>query len=93
MLSEGNAQLSVRKLTLGEAQALAMDFQSIVGHADVAAVMAEQLQIDVAPNRVTASLEPGDKLLVGQHKGPRLPEGATKLPEGSVIDWLLLTVE
>jgi len=63
------------------------NFVSIVGHADVAAVLSDLLGIDVPVNRVSVSLQPGDVLFVGQYCGPRLPEGAKKLPEGAKIKW------
>src|SRR5690554_4853249 len=63
------------------------DVISIVGHADVAAVMSTLLDTDIPVNRVSVSLQPGDVLFVGQYCGPRLPEGATKLPEGAKISW------
>src|SRR5690554_3182459 len=63
------------------------DAVSIVGHADVAAVMSNLLGFAVPVNRVTVSLQPGDVLFVGQYCGPRLPEGATKPPQGAKISW------
>lgn len=63
------------------------NFISIVGHADVASVMSDLLGIDVPVNRTTVFLLPGDVLFVGQYCGPRLPEGATKLPQGAKIKW------
>lgn len=41
----------------------------------------------VVANRVNVKLEPGVLILVGQYIGPRLPEGATTLPEGASIEW------
>jgi hypothetical protein len=32
-------------------------------------------------------LNQGTRLLVGQYDGPRLPEGATSLPEGATLTW------
>jgi len=62
---------------------------SVVGHADVAAVIAKALgcpgMIDV--NRVSIVLEKDDVLFVAQYIGPRLPEGAKVLPEGATIRW------
>jgi hypothetical protein len=46
----------------------------------------------LACNRVNVSLKPGDAAIVGQYIGPRLPEGATTLPEGATIKWLLTEV-
>lgn len=63
------------------------DFISIVGHTDIAVVLSTLLDVDVPVNRVSVSLQPGDVLFVGQYCGPRLPEGATKLPQGAKISW------
>jgi hypothetical protein len=62
--------------------------RSAVGHADTAAVFADVLGIPVECHRVTVTLNKGDMAVVGQYIGPRLPEGATKLPEGASIKWL-----
>jgi len=63
---------------------------SAVGHADVAALFSAQLGIDVPVNRVTVEMDANTTLLVGQYKGPRLPEGATTLPEGATIEWWIV---
>lgn len=63
---------------------------SAVGHADTAAVLSAVLGVDVPMNRTTLQMERGVGLLVGQYKGPRLPEGATALPEGASIEWWLV---
>ena len=65
---------------------------SVIGHADICRVINDilGLQIDglkYETNRVSVSLMPGDVLVVGQYVGPRLPEGATELPEGAKIQW------
>lgn len=65
---------------------------SSVGHADTAAVFSQQLGVEVPAQRSTIALNAGDQLVVGSYKGPRLPEGATSLPEGATIRWLLATV-
>lgn len=69
---------------------LAAGFESGVGHADTAAIFAEQLRIDVPANRITVALKPGDVAVVGQYRGPRLPEGCHVLPEGATIQWIKL---
>jgi hypothetical protein len=66
--------------------------RSAVGHADTAAVFESILNIPVPVNRVNVSLKPGDSAILGQYIGPRLPEGATTLPEGATIRWLLCAV-
>ena len=68
------------------------EFKSIVGHTDVAAVLSDLLGINVPVNRVSVSLQPGDVLFVGQYCGPRLQEGATRLPPGAKIRWYRVDV-
>ena len=67
-------------------------FTSIVGHADTAAVFSGLLGLDVPCNRATFQLEEGVTLFVGQYKGPRLPEGATTLPEGAKVEWAMVVI-
>jgi len=55
---------------------------SIVGHADTARLLG------VECNRQSVLLNRGDELIVAQYIGPRLPEGATELPEGARIAWV-----
>ena len=67
-------------------------FTSIVGHADTAAVFSSLLGLDVPCNRATFTLEEDVILFVGQYKGPRLPEGATSLPEEANVEWAMVTI-
>lgn len=60
-------------------------FVCAIGHADTAAVVGGILGIDLKPNRVSVTLDFPEKLIVAQYTGPRLPEGATTLPEGATI--------
>lgn len=55
---------------------------SVVGHADTATLLG------VAFNRISLRLEAGDVLYVAQYIGPRLPEGATAIPEGARFEWI-----
>ena len=64
--------------------------RSIVGHEDTARLFSTLLGVDVPVNRTSVQLDPRDKLIVGQYSGPRLPEGATGLPEGASIRWVLV---
>lgn len=66
---------------------------SIIGHADTAAVAASILGRDVPMNRESVTLSTDDDLLVMQVTGGRLPEGATSLPEGFTVRWLLVSLE
>lgn len=62
-------------------------FCSAVGHADTAAQFESILGLKVEVNRANVSFEKYDTLIIGQYKGPRLPEGTKTLPEGAVIQW------
>lgn len=88
----GNADISVREISVTVAASLAADCVSAVGHADTAAVFSSVLEVEIPCNRATVALKEGDVALVGQYSGPRLPEGATTLPEGAAIKWLVVVV-
>ncbi len=88
----GNADISVREISVTVAASLAADCVSAVGHADTAAVFSSVLGVEVPCNRATVALKEGDVALVGQYSGPRLAEGATSLPEGAAIRWLVVGV-
>jgi len=83
----------IEEVSLEEAKALlAEGFESAVGHAETAALFGSLLGMTVPFNRATVVLAPGTRLVVGQYRGPRLPEGATSLPEGASISWYLVEV-
>ena len=63
---------------------------SCVGHADVAAIFCQLLGRYIPVNRVSVKLDDHSCILVGQYSGPRLPEGATTLPEGATIEWWIV---
>jgi hypothetical protein len=65
---------------------------SAVGHADTARVFSSILGADVQANRCNVELNHSDECYVGQYIGPRLPEGATQLPEGAKILWYRIKV-
>lgn len=93
MIAAFPVSIHVVELTLDEArQWLNRGFQSAVGHADTAAVFASVLGFDVPCVRSTVTLQLNDQSIVGQYSGPRLPEGATTLPEGAKIRWLLVHI-
>ncbi|MBW6395989.1 DUF1874 domain-containing protein [Thermus sp. SYSU G05001] len=71
---------------------LARGFRSAVGHEDLARVLEGVLGVPVPVNRATVVLEPGDRAVVAQYKGPRLPEGATRLPGGSSVGLYFMEV-
>ena len=71
---------------------LSNGIESAVGHADTAAVFSSALGMDVPCQRTTLSLRSGSEAIVGQYVGPRLPEGATTLPDGASIKWLHISI-
>ena len=87
MLPTQGAQLSCVPVDLATARRLSIGAESVVGHADTAALFASLLGREVAVQRRSLALEAGDVLLVGQYSGPRLPEGAVALPTGAELRW------
>lgn len=86
-------ELFVRKLVVG-ADDGKRGFRSIVGHADTATVFSGILGAMIPVNRETYTFNPEtDLLVVGQYSGPRLPEGATSLPEGARITWWIIQAQ
>ena len=68
-------------------------FTSAVGHADTAALFGVLLGVEVPMNRTNVRVTPENLLLVGQYPGPRLPEGATTLPDGATVNWWTVSIE
>jgi len=66
-------------------------FESVVGHADTAVILTNMLKTEIRFNRVSNNFSYEDRILVAQYTGPRLPEGAVSLPEGSKIKFILVT--
>jgi len=87
MLPAVACNLAVRPLTREEARELADGAESAVGHESTAAIFGAELDRHVICARSTVALQRGDVAVVGQYVGPRLPEGATQLPEGARIEW------
>ena len=76
MLTSPHNLINVDEIDEEEFKCKAADARSAVGHPDTAAVLG------VAFNRVSLKLNSGDELYIAQLVGGRLPEGATKLPDG-----------
>ena len=93
MLSALVADIKISEITLAEARGLLeAGVESCVDHADTASVFSEQLGVQIPAARATVTLADGEMILVGQYSGPRLPEGATSLPEGANIKWIVVLV-
>lgn len=86
--AETVARIEVRPAPEMRVALFAKTAKSIVGHADIAALISADVGIPVPTNRESVELAPGDELMVAQYRGPRLAEGATELPDGAVISWL-----
>ena len=85
------AHIDVSPLTAEEVAALPLE--SAIGHADTAKVVGGLIGVDLSANRANVFLKPGEKMVVAQYIGPRLPEGATQLPEGARIEFRLVEIE
>lgn len=92
MIEAFPASFVVKEIPLEAAKEAAGKIESCVGHADTARIFSGLLGADVPFNRATVTLKKGEVALVGQYVGPRLPEGATALPEGATVKWLLVTI-
>lgn len=79
MLQEEDVFIRVKTISPAEVPA---DAQSVIGHADTAAVVSSILGREVEMNRANVTLNKGDVLYVAQLTGGRLPEGSTTLPKG-----------
>lgn len=90
----GDATVKVSEKTLTEVSALlnSNEFQSVIGHADTANIVSGLIGKEVACNRASIQLTPGDVLLVAQVTGGRLPEGTTELPEGFQLSFRKVTL-
>ena len=93
MLGSLPATLDVEEISAAQAaEFLGYAPESCVGHADTAKLFETILGVPVPVNRVSVTIPCGEDVIVGQYIGPRLPEGATTLPEGASIRWMLVTV-
>lgn len=64
---------------------------SAIGHADTAALIGNLIGVEVPMARISVpALAGGDVHFLGLYQGPRLPEGATALPEGATISFYRL---
>lgn len=65
---------------------------SAIGHEDTARLVSFLIGRNVPAQRITIpQLNVGDVLLVAAYRGPRLPEGATTLPEGAEVVFFEVT--
>lgn len=86
MITASCYKLAVTPINEFDFNVLKADVPSAVGHKDTATVL------NVPMNRANVALEIGDKVLVAQLTGGRLPEGATTLPEGFSFKYFVVEV-
>lgn len=88
---EGSARIHCMEVSQESAAFLlrceGSDWESAIGHADTSELVSAMLGQRVEMNRRSIVFGEDDELLVAQYTGPRLPEGATSLPEGASIRW------
>ena len=70
----------------------ALTLVSAIGHENMAKIVSNDLGLCVEVNRVSVQMEISyneicDCAIVAQYCGPRLPEGATSLPDGATIKY------
>lgn len=92
---KGRGLFQSEPITLEAARRLLGDKEIInaIGHPETDAVVRETLgEFLPAGQRISLVLQPGDELIVAQYRGPRLPEGATELPLGAIIEFILVYI-
>ena len=89
MLASFPANVSISQVNASD---IPTDVVSCIGHADTANVLTDMLGFDVPCNRVNVTINADTELYVAQVTGGRLPEGATKLPEGFEIKFFKVEV-
>ena len=85
--------MALDKVSSSQAAAmLAEEVESYIGHAETATVISEELGVEIPFARRFGHLSIGERAIVAQVKGGRLPEGATSLPKEMWIEYLLVEV-
>ena len=87
--------LVTKRISKEEAKELLKEgFENYIGHKDIANVVSNELGLPVEMNekRPNLVLNPVDLVIVAQYIGPRLPEGATQLPENAKIDYFTVQI-
>lgn len=92
MLANFPARILAKEVSVEEACLLAEGATAAVGHEDTARVIDGKLGTKSFA-RITVELNKSDDVIVGQYSGPRLPAGATELPQGATLKWIHVTFE
>jgi len=92
MLSGLPCYLKVARLSVEQVKEMLPGARSVVGHVQSAALFSAVLGEEIQCRRDTVTLLVGDRVVVGQYRGPRLPEGAMELPPGAAIEWNMVEI-
>ncbi|MEM4360298.1 MAG: DUF1874 domain-containing protein [Candidatus Bilamarchaeaceae archaeon] len=85
-------QLNLQRITPTEARQLLLEnIESFIGHQDTANIISKLLNLPIPFNRSIGTIQAGEKALIAQYIGPRLPEGSKTLPDGARIDFFILS--
>lgn len=87
--------LVTKRISKEEAKELLKEgFENYIGHKDIANVVSNELGLPVEMNekRPNLLLNPEDVVVIAQYIGPRLPEGATQLPENARIEYFTVQI-
>ena len=68
------------------------ELESAIGHKATANILSDILGVKIPVNRATVKLGQGSHAIVAQYIGPRLDEKATKLPDGSRVEFFLVYI-
>lgn len=81
--------LKVQRLSVGQVREMLPQARSMVGRLQMAALYSEVLGEEIQRRRDEPKpwLLVGDRVVVGEYRGPRLPEGAMELPKDASIHW------
>lgn len=86
MVEASNGLIGFKELNKNDFEFETRNAVSVVGHQDTATILGVEF------NRQNISLKKGDILFVAQIVGGRLPEGATKLPDGFKFKFMQVEV-
>lgn len=100
MLQHKRAKVDFAQISANQAVLhLSGGFQNAIGHPDTANVVHNTLAGLMAADsawpqaeRQTVKMGLDDQCVVAQYSGPRLPEGATELPEGATIQFWIVRI-
>jgi len=84
-------QIDVKSLNADQVRNFA-PFESCLGHKDIAAIVSSIIGIEIPFARINVKLVSGEKMIVAQYIGPKLPEGVKELPAGSRIEFRLVEI-